>query len=59
MDQNEEKIIVTKVDALAGFIYTLTNAKDLSICMSKSVKELILYVKSAFVDDERTKKLLT
>ena len=59
MDQNEDKIIVTKGDALAGSIYTLANTNDLSIFMSKSVKELILYVKSAFDNDERTKRLLT
>ena len=31
MDQNEEKTIVTKGNALAGSIYTLANTKDLSI----------------------------
>ena len=58
-DENEKKIIVTKGDALSGSIHTLARTKDLSTCMSKSLKELILYVKSAFDDDERTKRLLT
>ena len=59
MDQNEKKTIVTKGGALSGSIHTLAHTKYLSTCMSKSVKELILYVKSAFDNDERTKRLLT
>ena len=59
MDQNEKKVTVTKGDALAGSIHTLDHTKDLSICMNKSVKELISYVKFVFDNDEMTKKTLT
>ena len=51
------KIIVTKGDALIGSIHTLAQTKCLSICIPKSMKELILYVKSTFADNTRKKPL--
>ena len=55
MDEKEKKIIATKGDVLACPNHTLAHTKDLSICMTKSVNELVLYVRSTFDDDEGTK----
>ena len=50
--------IVTKGDALAGSILTLSDLKHLSSCMTKSLDELLIYAKDTIDECSSTNTLL-
>ena len=50
--------IVTKGDALAGSIHTLSDLQHLSLCMTKSLDELLIYAKDTIDECSSTNTLL-